>query len=105
MLICSVITGFFCYYLNAHYSGRYVNYTFKEQVVDILPSLLISIVMGVILLSMSYLPLSPYLIFPLQIVTGAIIVIAICEWKQLPEYLEIKAIVTPIFIKFIKRRI
>ena len=99
----SVLTGFFAYYLNAYYSGPFLNYSIKEQVKDILPSFLVAASMAIPVYAMSYIPLTPYALFPLQIIAGAIIVIAVCEIKKLPEYLEIKGIVMPVINKIIKR--
>lgn len=95
----SVLTGFFAYYLNAYYSGPFLNYSIKEQIKDIIPSFLVAAFMAIPVYAMSYIPLTPYVLFPLQIIAGAIIVIAICEIKKLPEYLEIKGIVMPMIKK------
>lgn len=95
----SVLTGFFAYYLNAYYSGPFLNYSIKEQIKDIIPSFLVAAFMAIPVYAMSYIPLTPYVLFPLQIIAGVIIVIAICEIKKLPEYLEIKGIVMPMIKK------
>lgn len=104
MLGGSVITGFIAYYLNAYYSGPFLNYSIKEQVKDILPSFCVAIAMAVPVYAMSFIPMSPYIMLPLQIVAGAIITISICEATKLPEYIEIKGIAMPIINKIIKRK-
>lgn len=98
----SVLTGFFAYYLNAYYSGPFLNYSIKEQIKDILPSFTIALIMAILVYTMSYIPLTPYVLFPFQIIIGAIIVITICETKKLPEYFEIKGIVMSMINKAIK---
>lgn len=98
-----ILTGVFSYYLNAYYSGPYLDYSIKEQVYDILPSFTIAAVMAIIVYAMSYLPVTAYILFPLQILVGAFITIVICEKKQLPEYVEIKGIAMPIINKVINR--
>lgn len=103
MIASSVLTGFFSYYLNAYYSGPFLNYSIKEQIKDILPSILVAITMAIPVYAMSYLPVTAYVLFPLQIIAGAFFVIATCEVKRLPEYLEIKGIVMPMINKIIKR--
>lgn len=103
MLSCSIFTGLFALYLNAYYSGPFLKYSIWEQVRDILPSLLMALSMFVILFAFSFLPLSPYVMLPLQIFIGAAFTLTICEIRKSEEYLELKAIATPIFIKFIKR--
>lgn len=104
MLAGSVITGFISYYLNAYYSGPFLNYSIKEQIKDILPSFGVAISMAVPVFAMSFITLNPFLLLPLQIVVGAVITIAICEVTKLPEYIEIKGIAMPIINKVIKRK-
>jgi len=104
MLAGSVITGFISYYLNAYYSGPFLNYSIKEQVKDILPSFGVAVAMAVPVFAMSFIPLNPFLLLPLQIIVGAVITIGICEVKKLPEYIEIKDIAMPIINKVIKRK-
>lgn len=103
MISGSVLTSFFAYYLNAYYSGPFLNYSIKEQVKDIFPSFFVAVSMAIPVYAMSFLPVTAYALFPLQIIAGAIIVIVICESKKLPEYLEIKGIVMPMINKIIKR--
>lgn len=104
MLGGSVVTGFISYYLNAYYSGPFLNYSIKEQVKDILPSFGVAVTMAVHVFAMSFIPMSPFILLPLQIVVGAVITIVICEATKLPEYFEIKEIVIPIINKVIKRK-
>lgn len=98
----SVLTGFFAYYLNAYYSGPFLNYNIKEQIKDILPSFWVATSMAIPVYAMSYLPITPYILFPLQLIVGAIIVVKICEVKKIPEYIEIKDDVISILSKLIK---
>lgn len=103
MLFGTVIVSFISYYLNAYYSGPYLNYSIKEQVKDILPSLMVAITMALPVYVMSYIPLNHFILFPLQVIAGASIVIAICETKKLPEYIEIKGIAMPIINRIIRK--
>lgn len=104
MLAGSLVTSLFSYYLNAYYSGPFLNYSIKEQVTDILPSFGVAMAMAVPVFAISFIPISPYIMLPLQIVVGATITISICESTKLPEYLEIKGIVMPMINKIIKRK-
>ena len=99
MLWGSVITGFFAYYLNSYYSGKLLNYSIVSQIKYILPSFGVSVVMAVITYSISLLPWSPFVLLPLQLVIGASVTLALCEWLNLAEYKEVKAI----FFSFIKK--
>lgn len=104
MLGGSVVTGFIAYYLNAYYSGPFLCYSIKEQIKDILPSFGVAVAMAVPVFVMSFIPMNPFILLPLQIVVGAAITIAICEATRLPGYLELKGIAMPIINKVIKRK-
>ena len=103
MLIGSIFTNFICYFFNAYYSGPFVNYRIKEQVMDIIPSFSVAVVMASLVFCMSFLPITAYILFPLQIIVGAIITFFICEKTKLPEYLELKGIVMPQLMKIVKK--
>lgn len=104
MLAGTLITSLISYYLNAYYSGPFLNYSIKEQVKDILPSFGVSMMMAIPVFAMSFIPMNPFVLLPLQIAVGALITIGICEAIKLPEYLEIKDISMPIINKIIKRK-
>ena len=103
MLGCSIITGIIAYFLNAYYSGPFLNYSIKEQFKDILPSFGIALTMAIPVYAMSFIPLTPFILLIVQIVVSAVISIGICEATKLPEYLEIKSIALPIINKVINR--
>ncbi|MCQ2238679.1 MAG: lipopolysaccharide biosynthesis protein [Bacteroidaceae bacterium] len=90
MLAGTLVTSFFAYYLNAYYSGPFLNYSIKEQVKDILPAFSIAILAALPVFALNWLSISVYMLFPLQIIVGALFTIAICEKINLPEYNEIK---------------
>lgn len=92
MLWGSVFTGIFAFYLNSYYSGKLLNYSTTDQVKDILPSFGIAAFMAVVTYLVSLLPLTPIILLPLQIITGAVITIVLCEIFKLEEYKELKGI-------------
>lgn len=102
MIWGSVFTGIFAYYLNSYYSGKFLNYSLADQVKDILPSFGIAVAMAILTWTVSLLPLSPFVLLPLQVVVGACITIGLCEWTKIAEYLEVKSIVFSVLHK-IKR--
>lgn len=104
MLVGSLVTSLISYYLNAHYSGPFLNYSIREQVKDILPSFGVALAMSIPVYAMSFIQMNAFVMLPLQILAGATITIIICEATQLPEYLELKGIVMPIINKVIKRK-
>ena len=102
MLAGTLVTSLISYYLNAYYSGPFLNYSIKEQVKDILPSFGVAVAMAVPVYTMSFIPFNPFILLPLQIVAGAVITLAICEATKLPEYMQLKGIVNTL-IKKIRR--
>ena len=92
MLLGSVITGFIAYYLNAFYSGRFIDYSIGEQIKDIMPSFTVASFMAIVVYGMSYINLPISLLLVAQIITGFVITYIICEIFKLDSYLEIKEI-------------
>lgn len=103
MLFSSLVTSVISYYLNAYYSGPFLDYSIKEQVKDILPSLGISLVVTVPVYLVSFVIVNPFLLLLLQIFIGAIIAICTCEVKKFEEYLEIKRIMHSFFSNVISK--
>lgn len=99
MLIGTIIFNFVSYYLNAFYSGSLLNYSFKEQVMDIMPSFLIALVMSILLYSFSFIDVNPFLQLAIQLILGCAIVLVICEFIKLKEYIEIKGIIASMIKK------
>ena len=93
MLWCNVVTGLFAYYLNSYYSGKFIDYSMKEQVKDIMPSFFLAGIMAIIVYLLSFIPLSVYIILPIQVLTGAIIVFGYCELTGTEEYIKAKTAV------------
>ena len=100
MLVGSLVVSIFSYYLNSHYSGPLLNYPTIEQIKDIMPSLGIGLLMAIPVYLLSYLPASPFIVLPVQIVIGGLIFFVSCEITKLPEYLEIKQIILQYASKF-----
>ncbi len=99
MLIGSVVTGWFAYYLNAYYSGPFLQYSIWAQIKDILPSMALALVMAAIVYFIGWLPLSYYILLPIQVVCGAAIVFGFCETTKMDEYIQIKRIALNMLFK------
>lgn len=101
MLWCNVLLSFIAYYLNAYYSGRFVGYSMWMQIKDIVPGFCVAAVSAAAAWTITLLPLSCYLQLALQAIVGIAILISMSELIHLPEYIELKGIVTS---KLNKRR-
>jgi len=74
-----VAFGFVGFYINAFYTGKYLNYGVIRQIKDFLPSILVSILMVVAIFSSSqYLVGSLLMILIEQIILGVLIVLLSC---------------------------
>lgn len=100
MLVGSVVCGWIALLLNSYYSGKKFNYTWWMQLKDVSPSILISLAMAVPVYLLTFIPLSYFIILPIQVVVGAVIVILLCEWKKQDEYLQLKDVVNTFLGKF-----
>lgn len=90
MLWGSVCSSFIAYFLNSYYSANLINYPTKDQVKDILPTFGVSFVTAAAMWSLTLLPLSNWLLLPLQCLLGIVLAILIYERLHLPEYQEAK---------------
>ena len=100
MLWGSVVTCFISYYLNAFYSGRFLDYSIWQQVRDILPSFTVASVMAAAVYALSYVEAVPLVLLASQVLAGVVLVVALCEIFRVEAYMEIKIIVMSYINKF-----
>lgn len=104
MLIGSIVTGILSFFLNSYYSGRELGYSSWRQLRDVAPSYVVATVVAFSVYFLKYLPMSEYVILPLQIVTGAVVFFAVCKVSKIEEYAELRGIAAPYMNKFLKQR-
>jgi len=75
----SLISGLISTFINSYPNIKLLDYSYREQWYDIMPSLLISLVMGVIAYSISFFVHGTWLVLVLQILTGFITYIGISK--------------------------
>lgn len=92
MLWGSVVIGFISYFVNVYASYTFISYTIKEQILDILPSFLISAAMALVVYVISFISMSYHIELFIQIVVGAVMTIFLCEFSKNDEYSELKNI-------------
>lgn len=103
MLLGSIVTGFISFFLNSYYTGKNLNYSSWMQLKDIAPSYGIALIVAASVFFFKYLPLSNYIILPIQVFVGASLFFIICEKTQLSEYKELKTIVLG-YMRKLRRR-
>ncbi|MFZ5998425.1 MAG: lipopolysaccharide biosynthesis protein [Nitrospirota bacterium] len=86
MIINSVIS----YYLNSYYNGVLVDYPLREQVLDLLPYLIVAIVMGSAVYAAG-LPqfLNHWIRLLVQITAGCVLYVGLCRMLRLKAFMEI----------------
>lgn len=92
MLIGTIVTGIIAFFLNSYYTGKKLNYTSWMQLKDIAPSYGIAFLIALSVYFFKYLPLSYWLILPIQIAVGTVVFFVTCEIIKIEEYLEVKNI-------------
>jgi len=100
MLLASIASNIIAYFLNSYYSGKLLGYSSWMQIKDIAPSYGIALLIVLSVFFLKYLPLSYWAVLPIQLVTGALVFLAVCQHTKIEEYNEMKNIVRPFFAKF-----
>lgn len=103
MLIGSIFVGVIAYFLNSYYTGKKLHYSSWMQIKDIASSYAIAIVIALSVYFFKFLPISYFIILPIQIVVGAAVFFTICELFKPEEYIEIKTIATDAIHKYIRK--
>lgn len=104
MLIGTIITGIIAYFLNTYHTGKSLGYSSWMQLKDIAPSYGLAFVIALSVYFLKYLPISYWIVLPLQITVGVAVFFVICESFKMPEYLEVKNIVMEYVGKFKSRK-
>ena len=99
MLVASILIGFVSLYLNSWYTGKALGYTFWKQLRDIAPSFGIAFAIAISVYFFKYLPISNWLILPIQIAIGIIVFFFLCKTTKIEEYKEIIIMIKPILNK------
>lgn len=103
MLYTSVFTSIICYFLNSYFPSKLLGYTSWMQIKDVAPSFALSMAMAVVVYLLTYLPISNWLILPIQIAVGVIVFILLCKVTKIAEYKEVLGMLQPVWNK-IKRK-
>lgn len=93
MLWGSVITSLIAYFLNSYYSASLIGYPTNEQIKDILPTFVVSLIVASVMWGATFLNISVYILLPVQISAGIILAFLIYEKLRLDEYLEVRQLV------------
>ncbi len=101
MIIGMMFGSIIAYFINSYYSAQLISYPVLEQLTDILPSLMVSLIVGACVYIVGTIIYTHIIMqFILQIITGAILLVFLSESFHINGYNEIKNIVMrPIILK------
>ena len=103
MLYVNLVTGAICYFLNSYFPGKLLGYTSWMQLKDIAPSYGLATLIAISVYFLKYLPITNWVILPIQILLGIAVLLIVCERTQMEEYKETKGMVTPYLQRMRKR--
>jgi O-antigen/teichoic acid export membrane protein len=102
MIYGMILHSFISLFLNSYWSGRFIGYSFSNQIRDIFPSFVVAFLMGFIVYSENLLlSYSPLYLLIIQILSGTIFILILCECFKIEEYRSIKEVVKPYFKKMV----
>lgn len=100
MLLGTVISGVIAFFLNSYYTGKKLGYSSWMQLRDITPSYCIAFLVALSVYFLKYLPLSNWIILPIQLIVGAIVFFIVCENLKLEEYTDVKGMALQYISRF-----
>ena len=92
MLIGLIITGLISFFLNSYYTGKRLGYSSWMQLKDIAPSYGVASLIAISVYFFKYLPISNWIILPVQVMVGISVFFLVCEKIKLGEYKEVKGL-------------
>jgi hypothetical protein len=94
LLVGMILHSLLCYIINAYYSGRLIGYRVRDQLADILPSFLVSLLVAVPVYALRFIPGLPQpVILLLQVSMLLILTVLLAKRLRLQGYMEIRNIV------------
>lgn len=85
--------------INSWPNKKLLSYSFIDQIKDIIPQILVSLMMGFIVFPVSLLNLNDFLLVAIQVVLGVIIYIALSKLMHLESYTYLKQVLVSRFQK------
>ena len=92
LAVSGIITSVIASLINMIPNKKLIGYSISQQLYDLLPNLLTAIIMGTAIYAMKFIPISIYIITPLQVIAGAVFYIGLnilVKSKNLKYVLEV----------------
>lgn len=84
--IGQVISGIIATFVNAYPNKQLLKYSYKEQLMDIMPSFFIALIMGGVVYTFNYLSISVWQILMLQVCAGIIIYLGLSKLFKIESF-------------------
>ncbi len=102
MLYTNIITSIISYFLNSYYPGKLLGYSSWMQLKDVAPSYGVATLIALFVFFLKYLPISNWIILPIQLIIGTIVFLSLSHLFKIQEYKELKGILVP-YLKKIRK--
>lgn len=99
MLYVNLFIGVISYFLNSYWTGKLLGYSSWMQIKDIAPSFALSSLIAISVWFLKYLPISNWIILPIQIIIVFIVFYVACKLTKMEEYEETKQLIMPVLKK------
>ena len=103
MLYVSLVIGIIAFFLNSYFSGRLIGYSSWMQVKDVAPSYGVATIVALSVYFLKHLPITFWIVLPVQLLTGFLILFFSCQITRPEGYIELKGIATP-FLKKMRNK-
>lgn len=84
-------------FINSYPNRKLLNYSFKEQMKDIMPAFILSIVMGIVVYSISFIKISNIILLIIQIIIGILFYMSLAYYFKLESFMYIVTTIKDIF--------
>lgn len=84
------LSGLLSSFINAYPNKHLLDYSYSEQIKDLMPSLILSLFMGLVVYSLNWAGLSVYLTLFLQVTLGIVLYIGLARLTKMESYTYLK---------------
>ena len=92
MLYTGILINIFSFFINSYYCGVLLGYSSWMQLKDVIPSYGIATLLALSVFPLKFLPLSMWVLLPLQILFGVMVFFTACHITHIDVYVEMKSI-------------
>ena len=99
MLYANLLVTIICFFLNSYFPGKLIGYGSWMQIRDVAPSYGIALFVALPVFFLNFLPLSYWIILPIQCITGLILFIVVYKFVKIQEFDDILDMLKPLWKK------